>query len=238
MPLIAVTASSERAARRYVDSMGRRGGDTRLLLPGAYGGVAQALEGVHGLLLTGGGDIHPSAYGQEVDPEAHVEASPARDRMELPMVDEALARDMPVLGICRGMQVLNVAFGGALDQDLPNHQTPDGRPVFHEVYVSPGSKLTAIIGPGGFFRCNSIHHQGVREPQRATSLLASAYSTEDGVVEALESPGHSWVIGVQFHPEREDEVAKSFLRVFDGFLDWAERYRVDRGARRPLVRSG
>ena len=97
--------------------------------------------------------------------------------------------------------------------------------MYHQVYVSPGSKLAAVVGSGGFFRMNSRHHQGLRDAQRAPALLASAYAVEDGVIEALESPSHAWVIGVQCHPERESEVPRGFLRLFQGFLEWAERHR-------------
>ncbi len=230
MPLIAVAASSEFRAQPYVASIERRGGEVRLLLPSTRTGDPQALDGVDGLLLTGGSDVDPSLYGQETDPQAGVESRPERDRMELALLSEALTRDMPVLGICRGMQVLNVGFGGSLIQDLPNHRAPapgaNGEPTMrHSVYVSPGSKLGAIFGAGGFYKTNSLHHQGLREPQKAPALLASSYSMDDGVIEGLESPDHSWVIGVQCHPEREEEVAKGFLRLFDGLLDRASKYR-------------
>ncbi len=226
MPLIAVAASSEFRAQPYVASIERRGGEVRLLLPSTWTGDPQALDGVDGLMLTGGSDVDPSLYGQETDPQAGVESRPERDRMELALLSEALTRDMPVLGICRGMQVLNVGFGGSLIQDLPNHRADsEDSSTSHRVFVSPGSKLGAIFGAGGFYKTNSLHHQGLREPQKAPALLASSYSMDDGVIEGLESPDHSWVIGVQCHPEREEEVAKGFLRLFDGLLDRASKYR-------------
>ena len=233
MPLIAVTASSEQWAQRYADSLTRRRADVRLLLPNARGDPTQALDGVHGLMLTGGHDIDPSSYGQATDPHAGVDSYPERDELELSVLREALARDMPVLGICRGMQLLNVAFGGSLVQDLPNHRT-DGEPSLrHPVYVAPGSKLAAIIGAGGFYKTNSLHHQGLKEPHKSPALLASSYTPDDGVIEGLESPAHGWVIGVQCHPEREDEVARGFLRLFDGLLERAERFHRAGDSRRP-----
>jgi len=137
---------------------------------------------------------------------------------------------MPVLAICRGMQILNVAFGGQLIQDLhlPGHRVEqkDGRWVSttHQIYLSPGSKAAAIIGTAGIFRVNSRHHQGLREAQRAPRLMTTAYSVDEGLIEGLESPEHSWVIGIQCHPERQDEVPRSFANLFAAFQDRADSY--------------
>jgi gamma-glutamyl-gamma-aminobutyrate hydrolase PuuD len=220
--LVLVFASSAQEAAPYEGAITRRGGKVRVLTAKGGVGVTEALEGVSGLLLTGGADIHPKYYRQKIDPSAGVKTSPTRDAAELALLQEALARDMPVLGICRGMQLMNVAFGGSLLQDIPGHRLPDGER--HSIFVSPGSKLGAIVGAGTHHRTNSYHHQGLKEPQKAPALLASSYMVGDGVVEGLESPAHSWVIGVQCHPEREDEVPRSFLNLFSNFLDWAGRY--------------
>ncbi len=219
MPLIAVTASSEKHAQVYAGSVTRRGADVRLLTPGAGLNLVQALDGVDGILLSGGPDVHPQRYGQQVDLAAHVKPDQPRDEMEFELVRQALSHDMPLLGICRGMQVLNVAMGGSLIQDIPGHQA-----AIHSVFVSPGSKLGAIIGAGGYFRTNSRHHQGLRDAHRARDLLASAYMPDDGIIEALESPAHSWVVGVQCHPELEDEVPRGFLNLFGGLVQWATRF--------------
>ena len=230
MPLIAVTASHAKEAAPYAASVERRGADTRLVTPHTYGSTAEAMEGVGGLLLCGGADVHPKFYGQEIDPAANVETDDARDEIELALLRDALERDMPVLAICRGMQLLNVAFGGSLIQDLPGHGPGNidkdevDQPTMHSAYVSPGSKLAAIIGLGAVYRVNSWHHQGLREANRSPRLLASAYHPEDGLIEGLESPAHSWVVGVQCHPEREGEVPSNFLRLFEGFIDWAQRF--------------
>ena len=137
---------------------------------------------------------------------------------------------MPVLAICRGMQLLNVAFGGRLIQDLPGHRPTfvgdggDSAEITHQIYVAPGAKSAAIIGSAGFFRVNSYHHQGLNEAQRAPRLMSTAYSVEDGLVEGLESPEHSWVIGLQCHPERKDEVPRTFANLFAGLHDRAEGF--------------
>ena len=217
MPLIAVTATGAREASRYVDSLAARGAEARVLTPKTYTSLAEAVEGVSGLLLCGGYDVDPALYGEE--PAGALQTYPERDEMECAVFRYALERDMPTFGICRGMQLINVAMGGKLVQDLPDH-----REERHQVYVSPGSRLGAIIGAGAIYRANSYHHQGLKEAQRAPGLMASAYSPADGVIEAVESPEHPWLVGVQFHPEREDEVAKAFLKLFGWLIGWAERY--------------
>ncbi len=184
------------------------------------------LGGATGLLLTGGSDLDPAVYGQTLDPSAGVESNRRRDDMELALLRHALDRDLPVLAICRGMQLLNVAFGGTLIQDLPDHKAnqEDGRweSAYHQTYLAPGSRMAAVLGIGGFFRLNSRHHQGLREAQKSPDLLASAYSLGDGIIEALESPAHRWVLGIQCHPEREDETPRAFARLFQRLVERAE----------------
>ena len=147
---------------------------------------------------------------------------------ELGLLGFALKRDMPVLGVCRGMQLLNLFFGGGLPRDVPGHgpELRDGRweAVQHSIYLSPGSKLAAMLGMGGFFQVNSLHREGLREAQKSPRLLASAYSLEDGIIEGLESPEHSWAVGVQCQPERQGEVPKAFANLFVSFLERAEAY--------------
>jgi putative glutamine amidotransferase len=184
------------------------------------------------LLLTGGPDIDPSFYGESVRPDAGVEIHRDLDDLEFRFLDYALERDMPVLAICRGMQLLNVAFGGKLIQDLPDHRAEqkDGRwvPKSHLIYLAPGAKAAAVIGSAGFFKVNSLHHQGLKEAQRAPRLMATAFSVDDGLVEGLESPEHSWVIGMQCHPERQDEVPRSFANLFKGLQERSEAFSARR----------
>lgn len=228
MALIAVTASDDAEAERYVASLTSRGGEARVLTPPKFAGAPEAMAGVSGLLLAGGYDVHPRYYGEEATAEAEAAAYPERDEMELAVIRDALEREMPLLAICRGMQMINVVFGGSLIQDLPGHRAPHGAQgiLSHQVYVSPGSKLGAIIGAGAFYKTNSLHHQGLKEAQRAPGLLASSYHPDDGIIEGLESPDHRWLIGVQCHPEREQEVPRSFLKLFDWLVGWAERYEA------------
>jgi putative glutamine amidotransferase len=222
--LIGVTTSNGGRASRYVASLECRGARTRVLTPEHFTSLEEAMDGVSGLLLTGGGDVSPSLYGESPDGAQGIE--PERDEMEMALFRYAIQQDMPTLGICRGMQLINVAMGGRLIQDLPGHTLPEFQSAMHRVYVSPGSRLGAIIGAGAIYRTNSRHHQGLKEAQRSPSLMASAYHPEDGIVEALESPEHPWLVGVQCHPEREDEVPKSFTRLFEWLAGWAERYEA------------
>jgi len=137
----------------------------------------------------------------------------------------ALAMDMPVLATGGGMHALNRHFGGGNALDAPAHFPEDeAEPLQHQIYLSPGSKMAAIIGSAGMFRVNSRHHEGIREPQRAERLMTIAYQLDDGVIEGLESKEHSWVIGVQFQPERSEEVPASFNNLFLGLVERAQDF--------------
>ena len=224
MPLIGISSPNEQEAERYCEAISSRGYDHIVIGPA---GGKTLPEHLHGVILTGGLDIGPNIYGEDTDPEADVRISSERDEWEIPILKQALANNMPILGICRGMQLLNVVFGGKLIQDLSGHRNieyPDDKSVFHQIYLSPGTKLAAIMGSGGFIRVNSQHHQGLGEAQQAPSLLASAYSLDDGIIEAIESPNHDWVIGVQWHNEIEEELYKTFGNIFQAFLERSDRF--------------
>jgi putative glutamine amidotransferase len=226
MTVIIVTSVNPRNARRYIQILENLGAEVRLLLAPDERPIDELTEGVGGLLLTGGPDVDPALYGATPDPNAGLEVCRPLDDLDLRLLRHSLEQDMPVLAICRGMQLLNVAFGGQLIQDLPGHrpeQDDECRATKrHQIYLSPGSKAAAIIGSAGFFRINSYHHQGLREAQRSPRLMSTAYSVDDGLIEGLESPEHSWVIGVQCHPERQDEVPRSFANLFAAFVERAE----------------
>lgn len=234
MAIIAIPSCSARNATRYTNILETLGAETRLLTPKDDGHrtIADMMVGVSGLMLPGGPDVDPALYGQEPDTQAGLEVNRALDDLDLGLLHHALEQDMPILAICRGMQLLNIACGGQLVQDLPGHRVED-RPdssadptevLYHQIYLSPGSKAAAVIGMAGFFKVNSLHHQGLFEAQRSPRLMSTAYSVEDGLIEGLESPNHSWVIGLQCHPERQKEVPGIFANLFVAFQERADSY--------------
>jgi putative glutamine amidotransferase len=183
--------------------------------------TADGLRGVNGLLLTGGVDVDPALYGEAPHPMTQTPV-PGRDALELALLREALSKDLPVLAICRGQQLLNVCLGGSLLQHIDNdaHVVDEGNVSrWHDVSLTPGSKLAAVLG-GSRRRVNSRHHQAVTPAVLAPGLRVVAAS-DDGVVEGVESVGHRWVVGVQWHPERLEDEAPEFIndsrRLFDAF---------------------
>jgi gamma-glutamyl-gamma-aminobutyrate hydrolase PuuD len=157
-----------------------------------------------GLLLTGGGDVDPALYGEIASPETDP-PDPERDAVEAALIDEALARDLPLLGICRGMQLLNVHFGGSLVQHLPTvgrhvRRTSDRGLPAHRVVIEPGSML-ASIAHRQMWEVNSRHHQAVARLAGGFKVCAS--DPEDGTVEAIELPARRYVLAVQWHPENQ-----------------------------------
>lgn len=161
------------------------------------------LKHAHALLITGGIDVDPSLYGETPVPEVD-ETNPERDEFELALLRDALERDMPVLAICRGHQLLNVAFGGGLLQHIASraHEDTDGVSAQHNATLVPGTKLHAVYGKEQL-HVNSRHHQAVTPERLAPGLTISA-TTDDGLVEGIESDAYTWVVGVQWHPERPD----------------------------------
>jgi len=167
------------------------------------------LDGVGGLCLAGGADVDPAIYGAVRRKETE---EPDRDRelLERRLLDEALGRDLPVLAICRGLQLLNAALGGTLKQDIPDHNRRKQRDV-HEVRIAPDSRLESILGKA-VYTVNSRHHQCA--DQVAPGLLVAAIAP-DGVVEALEVPGKRFALAVQWHPEaRMDSEDKKLFQAF------------------------
>ena len=227
-PLVAITAGKvDSHLQKYVDAVERSGGEPWVLTPDTGIEPSEVIHRAGALVLTGGEDIEPRRYGEQPSDEIdYMPFDSPRDEMELSITRAALDDDLPIYGICRGMQLLNVAMGGSLVQHLDGHsgvelEDDEWEASYHHIYISPGSKLAAVVGSGGFVRVNSLHHQGVREAQKSPYLLASAYSLDDGLIEALESPRHRWVIAVQFHPERRMEVPPHFDRLFQSLVERA-----------------
>jgi putative glutamine amidotransferase len=157
-----------------------------------------------GLLLTGGGDVDPAHYGEIASPETEP-PDPERDAVEAALIDEALARDLPLLGICRGMQLLNVHQGGSLIQHLSTagrhvRRTSDRSLPAHSVAIEPGTLLSSIAGTETW-QVNSRHHQAVA--RLAGGFTACASDPEDGTIEAIELPARRFVLAVQWHPENQ-----------------------------------
>lgn len=212
----------------YFDGIIEAGGlPVMLPLTDNAAALDQALSVCDGLLITGGQDVSPAVYGEN-DPAAVAlvgETCPARDAMEAALLPRAIERDLPVLGICRGIQVINALLGGTLWQDLPAQRPSEvehhGKPPYdapvHSVKVLPATPLAAAIGAGEH-TVNSYHHQAVRE--LAPGLQAMAVSP-DGLVEALWRPKSRFMWAVQWHPEFAHCVDEAARRVFSAFVDAA-----------------
>jgi putative glutamine amidotransferase len=212
----------------YRASLEDAGANVRELSPADP--LPQALDGCDGVMLTGGADVDPREYGDH-DVHPTVEIDPVRDRYELALAKEALARDLPILAICRGAQVLNTAAGGTLVQDIPsalpgaiNHQQTQQKDVaVHEVTVTRGTCLWTLLeprlNPDATVAVNSRHHQSVKTP--GTGFVVSAVSP-DGIVEAIEKPDATFCVGVQWHPENF-RTGGEFRTLFQGLVDAARR---------------
>ena len=196
------------APRAYVTAVQRAGG-LAIVLPPDEAAVADPdllLDRVDGLILAGGADIDPSSYGADAHPETRG-TWPERDGFELALARRALDRDIPLLGICRGMQLLNVALGGSLDQHLPEstgseaHRTVAGTFSKHHVRLEPDSLACGAAGTEAF-TVWSHHHQGV---DRVGDGLRVSGRAEDDLVEAIELPGKRFALGVVWHPEEDPD---------------------------------
>jgi len=207
----------------YVAAIERAGGRP-LLVPPSSEGIDETLDGLDGIVFSGGSDLDPDTYGADAHPETNG-IRPERDRAELALLQAALARDMPVLAICRGSQVLNVARGGDLVQHLPEvvgheeHKHTAGVFADHDVTVDPATRLGSLVGDRAPVK--SHHHQGFG---RLGDGLRESARADDGTVEAVEDPSKRFAIGVLWHPEAGEDAA-----LFDALVAEAREYRSARG---------
>ena len=229
MPLIGVTNC--RKLEDYRQSVLHVGGDVRVI--DATSNAEEALKGLDGVLLTGGGDVDPAIYGEA--PHATIDpAEPGRDQLEIGLVKLARERNIPLLAICRGIQVLNVACGGTLVQDIASQvpgalshrlAVPPHQPMefAHEVWIDKDSQLSRLLRERlrdtDACDVNSRHHQAVR--QIAPGFVVSA-TAPDGVIEGIEDPKARFCVGVQWHPENFFRTGE-FRPLFEGFLEASTR---------------
>ena len=233
-PLIGITSYAEKVQMGvwnehsalvplvYVRAVENAGGRP-LVIPPVEDAVEETLDALHGVIFSGGGDLDPDLYGAEAHPATDT-PKPWRDKPELALLEAALARDMPVLAICRGSQLLNIARGGDLVQHLPEvvgHDRHKHRPGYfsdHDVSIAEESRLGELLGEHAPVK--SHHHQGMG--RIGDGLRAVAWD-EDGLVEGLEDPDKRFALGVLWHPEEGEDYA-----LFKGLVEEAERYRQER----------
>jgi putative glutamine amidotransferase len=236
-PVIGITAYAEPSVRwgvwdvpaaviplAYVKQVEAAGGRA-LLVPPSEAAIEETLDALDGILFSGGSDIDPAEYGHDSHPETD-NPRPDRDRGELALLRAALDRDMPVLAVCRGSQVLNVVRGGDLVQHLPDvvgdekHKHTPGVFADHAVSLQPATRLGSLLGDRAPVK--SHHHQGFG--RIGEGLVESAWA-EDGTLEALEDPSKRFAVGVLWHPEEGDDAA-----LFRALVEEARAYRAAKPA--------
>ena len=235
MPVIGITAC--RKLEDYRQSVLHVGGEVRVLNEPSMN-ASDALNGIDGLMLTGGDDVAPARYGEQPHP-AVVEVEPERDEFEMALIVEARRRDVPIFAICRGIQVLNVACGGTLVQDIGSQvsgalehsfRVPPHEPysLAHEVWLDKDTLLAKLmrerLSDADACEVNSRHHQAVKELAPGFQVSATA---PDGVIEAIEDPAARFCLGVQWHPENFWRTGE-FRPLFEGFLEAAQTHTPPR----------
>lgn len=232
-PTIGITCKTETKIADYKNAIAEFGGEPRVLVS-RPGRIPEDLPEIDGLLLPGGGDIDPRHYNES---RYHVggiskikNVSQSRDALELDLCEKALQADIPVFGICRGIQVMSVAMGGSLYQYihtqlkncLLHKDEKSARDAQHSIKIQPNSRLSELID-SYVTKVNSAHHQAVKVI--GAGFVVTAQS-EDGIIEAIESPSHRFVIGVQYHPERmlqDPELRKHGQKLFEAFIHAASQ---------------
>ncbi|MBA2505641.1 MAG: gamma-glutamyl-gamma-aminobutyrate hydrolase family protein [Thermoleophilaceae bacterium] len=251
-PLIAVTTSEVRTAGdvhqtpqgdpprtemalalSYVQAIEHAGGIPVVVTPLKAAAIAPLLDHVGGLLISGGPDLEPAAYGADPHPKLGP-TEPEIDLFELALIRAAERRRLPVLALCRGAQVINVARGGTLHQHLPDldvradhRQTTPGTETVHEVELESGSLIAEVMG-AEHVEVNSFHHQAIDKVGRGLRVTGRC---EDGIVEVVEAPRREFFLGVQWHAESLT-ARPEHLALFEGLVDAARRHRMSDGASR------
>ncbi|MBD7909621.1 gamma-glutamyl-gamma-aminobutyrate hydrolase family protein [Sporosarcina gallistercoris] len=231
-PLIGITSDIDENGETFLKADYSRAilraGGLPVVLPAGLEDIEEICDRIDGLLLTGGEDVNPLLFGEEPKRELG-KIAPERDTMEMALAKCAVGKDMPVLGICRGHQILNVALGGTIHQHiytdlegplLQHKQQADRNYPTHTARVTEGSRLAKFASAKEIL-VNSLHHQAVNDVPEPLKVIATA---TDGIIEALESTKHRFVMSVQWHPEalsnRDDETS---LNLFEGFVNAASQ---------------
>lgn len=232
MPVVGITSTNRLGSNdNYITAIERFGGEPRVFaaldssIRTHLASISEYLSHIDGLLLTGGCDINPSVYFQEWHFTIG-DVSRPRDALEIRLFQKALEADLPVFGICRGIQIMSVAMRGALHQhipDIPNlpqvlHHKIAGDDSLHDIEITEGSLLRDLIGEP-FAKVNSAHHQAVDVV--GEELVITARSTADGIIEAIEHPDKRFMLGVQYHPERmlhHSELREHAAKLFEAFI--------------------
>jgi putative glutamine amidotransferase len=225
-PRIGITTKTN--AKEYLDrwfhnywwAVAWAGGEPVVLTPETANPDPEAqVAQLDGLLLSGGGDVHPYFFGEPMNGADPSDIHVARDELELPLAKAALSADLPILGVCRGMQVLNIAAGGSLLQHVDGHSSSPEAVTFHDVEVRPGTPLARVLDHAGRLRANSFHHQAITTGVLAPDFEVAATTTAGPpLLEAMVGRAWHWVVAVQWHPERFFELDASHRRLFTEFV--------------------
>ena len=226
-PTIGITFPSNIVSgtyKNYIRAIEKFGGEPRCLYPGV---PSDAFKGLKGLLLTGGPDIDPNYYGEEAHETTDI--NPNRDKLELPLCKQAIEGNLPVFGICRGIQIMNVAIGSSLYQDIPSQFTDhlthkilvNKDDSWHDIQIQPDSLLNQITGETTT-EVNSRHHQSLKVIGEGFTVTAQS---KDGIIEAIEDTSKKFMLGVQYHPERmfkepgSSELQEHSTKLFTAFIN-------------------
>lgn len=231
-PLIGITTYGRGEENRfylpaqYVDAV-RRAGGVPLLLPPGEPHAESLLAQLEGLILTGGGDLDPALYGGAPHPTIY-RVDPERDKSEIALVKYSVQSALPTLGICRGNQVINVALGGTLIENLPDvvgettlHRLLPREPTEHPIKLTPGCHLAELLFQEEFL-APSWHHQAIRQPAPGLKVVGQA---PDGTPEAVELSDHPWLIGVQWHPELAAADEPLHQKLFNALVSAASEWK-------------